>query len=264
MNRTALAVLLAAAVLLPPAARALDAVRLTDAQAEELGRRIWINEAGGKKEALVWWNDGEKFASVGIGHFIWFPADYRGPFVQTFPRVLAFMESSRTLPDWLKGSPACPWPDRESFRRDADSPRVRELRDLLVETIGLQARWIANRLETALPKMAETLPPEQRPEISARFDRVAAAPNGLYALIDYLNFKGEGVSPSERYNGRGWGLLEVLQGMQGDAPGAAAVDEFSRSAERVLRERVDNSPPANNEKRWLPTWLKRVATYRAP
>ena len=32
-------------------------------------------------------------------------------------------------------------------------------------------------------------------------------------LIDYVNFKGEGVLETERYRGRGWGLLQVLEGM---------------------------------------------------
>jgi hypothetical protein len=34
------------------------------------------------------------------------------------------------------------------------------------------------------------------------------------------------------------------------------------SVAAVLRERVKNSPPERNEKRWLTGWLKRVATYR--
>jgi hypothetical protein len=30
----------------------------------------------------------------------------------------------------------------------------------------------------------------------------------------------------------------------------------------VLRERVERSPAERHEKRWLPGWLNRVATYR--
>ncbi len=81
---------------------------------------------------------------------------------------------------------------------------------------------------------------------------------GKFALIDYVNFKGEGVNPDERYNGRGWGLLQVLEGMsdQGDA-----VHAFSKSAESALALRVQNAPPQRNEGRWLLGWKKRVTNY---
>ena len=36
--------------------------------------------------------------------------------------------------------------------------------------------------------------------------------------MDYVNFKGEGVSSSERYRGQGWGLLQVLESNAGDRP----------------------------------------------
>ena len=76
-----------------------------------------------------------------------------------------------------------------------------------------------------------------------------------------MNFKGEGVLETERYKGRGWGLLQVLEGMS-DASGASPLGEFADSAERVLRERVKNAPPERKEQRWLAGWLERVETYR--
>ena len=82
----------------------------------------------------------------------------------------------------------------------------------------------------------------------------------MYALVDYVNFKGEGVLPSERYADRGWGLLQVLAGMRGEnADGATR--EFVESAARVLAERVKNSPPERHEARWLPGWTSRVRGY---
>ena len=84
---------------------------------------------------------------------------------------------------------------------------------------------------------------------------------GCYALIDYVNFKGEGILETERYKGRGWGLMQALAGMTGNQEGAAP-DEFAEAAASVLRERVENSPPDRHERRWLAGWLNRVATYR--
>jgi hypothetical protein len=36
---------------------------------------------------------------------------------------------------------------------------------------------------------------------------------------------------------------------------------FSRSAASILTLRVENSPKARNEIKWLPGWLNRVSTY---
>jgi hypothetical protein len=76
-----------------------------------------------------------------------------------------------------------------------------------------------------------------------------------------VNFKGEGVLLTERYRGRGWGLLQVLEGMS-TASDRSPTAEFAESAARVLRERVENAPPEQNEQRWLSGWLNRVASYR--
>lgn len=240
------------------------AVRLSDKQALEIGKKIFVNEAGGKAEFLVHWNAGEEFASLGIGHFIWYPAGTQGPFDESFPKLLRFLSSRRTkLPAWLKGDPDCPWKSREQFLAEKESALALELRRLLEETIALQARFAADRLESALPKILAAAPEAEREALRRQFYRVAAHPNGVYALVDYVNFKGEGIKPTERYAGQGWGLLQVLQGMSGDAAGAPALDEFAESADRALTRRVENSPPERNEARWLGSWRKRLATYRA-
>jgi hypothetical protein len=106
--------------------------------------------------------------------------------------------------------------------------------------------------------MLAAAPPNQRARIEQNFYRVAAEPLGLYALMDYVNFKGEGTSPTERYREQGWGLLQVLEHM-GDGP---ALPEFSRSAIWVLERRIKNSPPERKEIRWMPGWRNRCLTYQ--
>jgi hypothetical protein len=83
----------------------------------------------------------------------------------------------------------------------------------------------------------------------------------MYVLIDYVNFKGEGTLETERYNGQGWGLLQILDGMNGTEKGMPALVEFADGAERVLLRRVSNSPPERGEKRWIPGWKNRIKTY---
>jgi hypothetical protein len=235
-----------------------QSVSLSDAQAERIGRRLWQNESGGTIAGLTAWNTGEDFASLGIGHFIWYPKNMRGPFEESFPPLVQYLISNGVkIPAWLEQANGCPWSNRAQFIGDQQTPRMKELRSLLADTISLQARFAGLRLERALPKMLEAVPSEDRAKIRANFNRVAGEPQGLYALVDYVNFKGEGTLASERYRGEGWGLLQVLQEMR-SGPAAA---EFSRAADRALTRRVANAPAARDEKRWLPGWRNRVRTY---
>jgi hypothetical protein len=152
----------------------------------------------------------------------------------------------------------CPWPSRGAFVAEIDGARLASLRKLLDATVAEQARFAAMRLESALPKMLQAAPSAERTRILANFNRVAAAPLGYYALMDYVNFKGEGVNPSERYNGQGWGLLQVLESMSTDGP---ALQAFAAAADTVLTRRVKNAPAARNEGQWLPGWRNRLKTY---
>jgi hypothetical protein len=229
-----------------------------------IGRKIWQNECGGTVAGLTSWNAGENFASLGIGHFIWYPAGARGPFEESFPPFVRYTaKRGAKLPELLLGqkSEACPWDSRTEFLEAESSAKMKQLRIYLKGTIDLQADFLVERLRAALPKMLAAVPPEERGKIHEQFERVASSAQGYYALIDYVNFKGEGVLLTERYRGRGWGLLQVLEGMSGKDNGTVA-GEFADSAANVLRERVKNSPPERHESRWLPGWLNRVATYR--
>lgn len=247
---------------LPPARRVGDGITLSDEEALRIGRLIWRNESGGTVDGLTHWNTGEDFASLGIGHFIWYVEGGSGPFVESFPALLSFLiVNDAAVPDWLAEARGCPWPTRAAFYKAFRTKRMNSLRAMLSETVDLQARFAAHRLEGALPKILESAKPEERPALRARFYAVAAHPRGVYALVDYVNFKGEGVSPTERYHGMGWGLLQVLQEMPDTVPGERAVADFSATASEVLERRVALSPPARGEQRWLPGWQKRVATY---
>ena len=138
---------------------------------------------------------------------------------------------------------------------------MRGLRQFLSHTIDLQAQFMVARLQQSLGKMLDEAAPADRANVERQFARVAGRPHGCYALVDYVNFKGEGVLHSERYLGEGWGLLQVLQAMHGTENGAGATREFSNSAAAILRRRVQNSPPDRHETRWLPGWLNRVHSY---
>lgn len=239
---------------------------LTDQEADTIGKKIWLNEAGGSIDKLTWWGVNEEFASLGIGHFIWYPAKTPVTFTQTFPHVLLFLrQHGARLPAWLDKKPLqpCPWPTRTAFLQDLNSQRMKELRTLLASTIALQTRFIVQRLQQVLPALLATVSTNNRPHIQTQFQRMLSSNQGLYALIDYINFKGEGTNTKERYAGKGWGLKHVLLGMQGTARGKPALKEFARAAKQVLSQRVAHAPAERHEERWLAGWLKRCDSYVA-
>ena len=239
-----------------------SAIDLSRAEALRIGKKIWQNECNGTVAGLTSWNEGENFASLGIGHFIWYPKGQRGPFDESFPKLVGFISSrGAKLPKLLLGAGElpCPWNSRAEFARVQQTPEMKQLRQFLVDTVDLQAEFLVKRLENALPKMLSEASVAERDNVRRQFERVASTAQGCYALVDYVNFKGEGVLHTERYRDQGWGLLQVLAGMQGN--GAGAVSEFSRSAAAVLTRRVQNSPPERKESRWLSGWLNRVNSY---
>ncbi len=212
---------------------------------------------------LTSWNKGENFASLGIGHFIWYPKGQRGPFEESFPKLINFISRrGAKLPKLVLGlgEAPCPWNSRTEFRRALHTAEMNQLRQFLSDTVDLQAEFLIARLQSALPKMLAEAAPPDRANVQQQFELLASTPRGCYALADYVNFKGEGVLHTERYRGQGWGLLQVLEGMH-RASGDDAVDEFARSAKAVLIRRVQNAPTERNESRWLSGWIRRVNSY---
>lgn len=235
--------------------------QMSRAELESIGKRIWQSEAAGKVEGLTSWNSGENFASLGIGHFIWYPAGERGPFEESFPGLIVYMQRAGvSIPAWLQSAQACPWPDRASFMRDKNSERQQELRRLLASTVAIQTQYIINRLHAAMPKMQQAAG-QHAARVAANMNLLGQTSAGNYAMIDYVNFKGEGLNPSERYNGEGWGLLQVLMTMQTPASAAAAPRTFADASKQVLTRRVENSPASRNERQWLAGWLNRCEAY---
>ena len=239
-------------------------LNISKAELNAIGEKIFKNEAGGVKSNLVYWNEGENFPSLGIGHFIWYKEGEVGIFEESFPQLVEFLKSKNVkLPKIMIENKYSPWKSREELinlqtKKIPDSD-IEELTNFLYDNKDLQVMFIFKRLEASLEKMIAVS--SNKENVRKQFYRVASSPNGLYPLIDYVNFKGEGINPNERYNGQGWGLLQVLENMKGTETGKAALTEFTNSAKFVLQRRVNNSDPSKNEKKWLQGWLNRCNTY---
>ena len=239
---------------------------LSSAQLDWVGQQIFRNECAGRFQCLVHWNDGEAFPSLGIGHFIWYPEGVEGRFVESFPALVEYMEQRQVnIPEWLRALEPfdAPWREKADFLAVDDSPRVAELREFLAGTQGIQAEFIFRRARQSLGKIIEAAPDDQKPEIAARLESLSQTPGGVYAIIDYVNFKGEGLSSTERYEGQGWGLLQVLLEMS-ESPDQSALVKFREAADTVLTRRAANAENPIERERWLPGWRKRLETYAEP
>lgn len=239
-------------------------IELTAADLAWIGDQVFRNECSAREACLVHWNQGETFPSLGIGHFIWYPRGQEGPFVESFPAMIDYLSrQGAVLPDWLAALDPfdAPWPDREAFLQKSDTPQIRELRAFLMANRGLQAGFLAQRAREALGRVVAAAPRPDQERISDRIEALLKTPGGVYALIDYVNFKGEGLASTERYKGQGWGLLQVLQGMD-DSSAKLALEAFRESAARVLTRRAENADKAIEAERWLAGWLNRLESYR--
>tara|TARA_B110000858_G_scaffold198436_1_gene264982 strand:- start:27596 stop:28411 length:816 start_codon:yes stop_codon:yes gene_type:complete len=228
-----------------------------------LGDRVFANECNRQFSCLSSWNEGEDFPSLGIGHFIWYRAQQNERFEETFPALLAFYKKhSYELPRWLEAREhtGSPWQSREQFLAELDSQRMQQLREFLGSTTELQVLFIVERLQVSTADIFSGLAPSQQSSLKDNFYEIANSqtPYGMYALIDYVHFKGTGIATSERYQNEGWGLLQVLQELQGST---ANLDNFVAAATRVLERRVANAPSERREQRWIAGWTNRLQTY---
>jgi len=242
----------------------ISAFAETDHELNQIAKLIFQNECASKDSCLTSWNEGEEFASLGIGHFIWYPAHSEKVFKESFPALMLFMQQKgEQLPAWLAGQPdqANPWANRETFLAAFDGKKMQSLRAFLIHNKATQAQFMQQRLRSTLPLLLSGLDQSAQQHIRQQFERVANSPMGMYVLMDYVNFKGEGTSLKERYQGKGWGMLQVLQHISCDKSGLSAIQAFANAADFMLTQRVQLSPPERNEARWLPGWRKRLKTY---
>jgi len=230
-----------------------------------IGIKIWFNESGGSTIGLTSWNEGEDFASLGIGHFIWHPyPSKQASYNSGFPNLLLYMKSRGVnIPPWLQSKRAlyCPWSNRSEFLQEQHSPKMIALRIFLQKTIPIQAEYMTVKLQKTLPNLLASAPMEDRSFIYEKFCSLARTPSGIYALVDYLNFKGPGISNSRQGYENGSGLLQVLKGMKHAPQSSTPLQAYVWSAKHALIRRVERSSATQHHERWLAGWFKRLNTY---
>lgn len=234
-------------------------INLTTEQAKTLGLLIWQNEGQQKLQHLTTWNRGEEFPSLGLGHFIWYPDTQKGPFKEQFPELLSYFQKNGVQPPhWLFATPLAPWKSRGQFYNEFDGEKLSGLRTFLSEHLDLQVKFIVQRLDVAIPQILADCDAQEKKRIEENLAKLTSTTAGLFTLLDYINFKGDGVSAKERYLGQGWGLKQVLLTMSKEDKNPLRA--FGLSADEVLTRRVKNAP--RDESRWLKGWRARVHAYQ--
>ena len=125
------------------------------------------------------------------------------------------------------------------------------------QTKDRQSEFILYKAQRVVMSIDKHLSPEKKTMLA----HLLSIPQGLYAVVDYINFKGAGLKESEKYHDQGWGLLQVLEAMEYVEDSLSILQEFGRSAKQILTQRVLRAPADRGEDRWLPGWLARIDTY---
>lgn len=238
-------------------------VQLTTQQLHAIGHQIWQNECCGRKDQLAYWKTGEDFVSIGIGHFIWLPQNTQDrQFKNTFPLLIQFLKQQNfSIPDWLTAT-YCPWQNKHEFEATHNEKNRVILKKLMFDSIYLQIAFMHERLQDFYLKIKKSkLASEKKMHIKKQLDIMSSTPHGIYILMDYLNFKGEGFNAQENYQNTKWGLIQVLENMNAQKSDQYAYQAFARTAKKVLRNRIKNSPKSRNEQQWYFGWCNRIDSY---
>jgi hypothetical protein len=264
-----------------------------------------------KEPTMISWDE-RGFAYVGVCEAIWYPEtpDKDKKFLGDWP---AFCESLKEqgidVPD-LALAPA-PWHSQEELNADLENlnksdeeiadpdqiNRKHQLSELVnflkrEDVIKSEYGSRVDRLEKAIDPNSESsilkdLPPGKAEIIKANFNLVAhikpdaRRPVGLYALVDYCNFKGEGTAPAERYNTEPWGLGEVLFLMNDlrsdektlndyvaalrlgdvDTTKISDMELFVIAAAKALDNRIENNKIERTRIKDTPAYVQFIARY---
>ena len=239
---------------------------LSAEQQLHLAQKISQNEIGKNQSYLTYWSKHEPFPSFGIGHFIWLPKNSKQPFKESFPQLIRFISPNLPPPPWItKLSPfELPWQNRKTFYTDFDKPKLVQLRNWLKNSKQLQAEFIYQRFLKQLTQAKKSLSRRQLIGFETKLSELVSSPKGLFAIIDYANFKGLGNNNTEVYrlNGKkiGWGLLDVILAMPSLQTNQTkkSLDNFIQTAKYILKRRTLSK---QSEKRWLKGWYHRLDKY---
>jgi len=187
-----------------------------------IGKQIWQNESNGTVAGLTAWNAGKL-------RFTWNWAFYLVPEACVARSKKAFQNCSRSCENVTgdSGVPISRPLAQELARRIFQRAQIQ--RKCGTATISRAHNRCAGAIHVArLPTIARQdarMKPRRQiaPLWSAQFARVASTSHGCYALVDYVNFKGEGVT-YRTLSRRRLGITPSLEQMHGMKMAGAATN----------------------------------------
>lgn len=233
-------------------------INISESEANIIAFEIAKNEGVSSRVKQISWRNDDKYASLGIAHFFWYPMNENNTQI-SFNDLLNYISQSQALPNWLLNVKYPPWSSREDYLSSNHDLFKSQLSYFLQENMSKQTEYLIFKLETRLPEMLnEIKSPFAKMHMYENFYHIAMQKNGVYALLDYSVFQGDGTLATERNNNQGWGLLQVLDNMKGNSENL--LQEFISSADLLLTRRIANGP--GDEARQLHKWRRRLNTYR--
>lgn len=248
-----------------------DLKKFSKAEIARVTANLLNNETGCKAGNMMEWDSkaGEFFPSIGLPHVVGFPVGARKVVDESFPRFWQYLQQNykgtTRWPDLKLVGESVPWKTKKEFETD---PVVKDLNRFLLDpdVMELQGQFAVQRATSSIGAIlaANSLDPNPRVrtgELCSRFKNLLKTPQGLQAIVDYVNWKGEGIHYSEQTDTKHirWGLKQVLENIGTVDPKNAHL-QFADAASRALAERSSDD---SRIKKSMPGLQSRIeSTYR--
>ena len=214
----------------PTCSYSLSYLLVSESHFQKIKLNLQRRELG--RNGLIDWNASEDFASLGLMHATW-GSEKTIKHGNTFSQFVKFAsEHGYELPNFLTVSLDNPWSSRKQFFASKYSNDIRmvELQKFLEQTTDLQVQFLIDRVYKCLNSFL--LQFDSYDSEKELLLNLISTSEGLLAVIDYINFKGEGKLSDESK----WGLLNVLEFMK-NFTDRSALNSFIASAKMILMQR---------------------------
>lgn len=258
-----------------------------------VARNLLYNETACKAKWVVEWAKDEDFPSLGLAHAIWFPAGIDKGFDESFPETWQFLRQkykaskengALKIPAWLDKDdigPA-PWKNAEEFKAKQETdPNLMQLSQFLQSPTVLEwqaefaiQRGVKSGYKILAASALEKGSPKPDAKLCKHLRKLFSSDEGILTIVDYTNFKGEGIDPSEMRgdDNTRWGLKQVIEDMDrypadpNDSSDLQERKKFAASAKQTLGylSRAFADPKARDVRlNWLAKgWSSRIdSTY---
>lgn len=276
---------------------------------KKLSEALYKNEADCKNHNLTHWGKNEEFPSLGLPHAIWYGKTSSKKYQEQFPELVRYLRKNSTAkiqwPEILNKNPlpAAPWASQKEFseikklsleiENVKDSPQLAQLKSQkkslykdayeLFEIryflanphiLELQAQFVIEKTFLSLHRIlaaSHRESPEATQSLYKKIQLLLGTPEGVLAIVDYLNFKGEGLKVSERtpVGQHPWGLKTVLEIMPIHQPTDINI-QFTQAANCSLQRLAyysgaADSPAQLQRYAWLNGgWKTRIESNYSP